>query len=247
MSETLTELRHPLAVCPLIARYDTAGFTEPTLLADMAQTLLRFIARHEAAVGELEEGMQFQFGWSVLTLQSWDDGLLVCEPDFSLDEPHTGLVDQVTLTLQVAVMQAWVNQRANMPARSCLFFEHLVVLEGALEVSDIVLVHGERTSPTHCGWQLTPRDPEVAGALADGQLYETPIWTLLGSRPHVLKALALPPGSIAVFQDDVLVLVRDEDNNVRCELDDPGPTWVLPEVEEAPAATGGWFDRFFRG
>lgn len=230
-------------------------------------------AVEDAAAAEswrLLDGVQVQFGWSLLTLRASDEGIVLCEPDFGAQAPFDSPREQVTVTAQLTAMQMHLNKRADLASSPCLCYETIMVLDGVLEVPEVLLVHGDRNSESHSGWMMMPRSKEVADALrAEGATgyYEMYAYELVACRPHLLKALALPPGSIVGFNGDAIEFVRDEENHDRLppSEDADEPTWVeieeaaedeppqddaltadVPLPVEAAPTQGGWLGRLFK-
>ena len=203
----------------LQAWYAFPDFTRPDLAEAVVDDLLAFVASREGLVEDLADGMAFRFGWSTITLQASEEGFVLCEPDFS---GGAGVVDHVSVTAQITAMQRWVNERARAPFAPCLYSDTLMMPEGALDADAVVLVRAPRMHEGHSGWMLSPREPIAAG------MQEVPTWMLLGHRPEILKALALPEGVIGAFEGGGLVSVRDLDNTDRWPPRNEGgePGWL---------------------
>lgn len=199
----MTKYTRPVGRATLVVQCSSA-------LAAQAEWLLDTIGAFAQEGKGLADGVRVQVGWSLLTLQQRDAGLVVCEPAFA-DDPASGLSEDLTTTLTVLAQQRDILARLGVTGQPAVFNEKIVLYRGALDVEHIYL---ERNAPTpgDSGWYIGPVEGGEADEDADpNDVYEAIlVYHLLRTRPSLLQVLALPPGYLVVFQGQQIEAVLDE-------------------------------------
>ncbi|MEQ1569552.1 MAG: tetratricopeptide repeat protein [Myxococcota bacterium] len=189
----------------VVARWFLGRHTRPEWLDDAARALVEGVA----ALPGLADGATVQWGWSLLTVREQGTDLVLCEPDFAA-APFDEIVWDVTFTLQTLVMHRLVLEHVEAEPSDCRMSDRIAVAPGALD-EEVVLLRrlSERTDDGDSGWLLT----------AEGGSTHEPIPLHTGHlarlRTGLIKALLLPPGTVARFEGEVLTHVFDPEGNDR--------------------------------
>ncbi|HEV7889719.1 MAG TPA: hypothetical protein VGP08_03725 [Pyrinomonadaceae bacterium] len=178
----------------------------------MAANVLDVFERLHANAPPLAPGTQVRFGWSLLRLAGDGGGLRVTEPDF-VRWPERRWAPTIDTTLSVQAEQVGLLRRLGVDGVDAYFDQAIILARGALARPDIFIRRTPSVSPEDSGWILATlddpealtRDENVEGVLIAG---------LVSRRPSLLQALALPPGFVALFSDEVLVKVFDASGRV---------------------------------
>lgn len=169
----------------------------------LADTVAGFDGRGRA----LGDGVTLEIGWTVFYLRGQPDGsLLVCEPDYGTD-PFKNVRADVTASLTVLVAQIDLLRAVNLTPEACRFDQKLIVRKGAL---DEPRIFANRLPPTKedSGWYIGPASG-IGGTPKAEELESMLLFELLGRRPHILFALALPTGYMVVWNGAAIERLLD--------------------------------------
>lgn len=173
-------------------------------LKPQAEALLDKLAELDAKGPPLHDGSVIDFGWSRLTLEAEDDGLVVCEPDF-VGDPKEGTSCVIAATLRISLRQAELLQRLGVEGLDARWDSTLAVQRGALANARIYLERMASENPGFSGWYIG--EVKDSGPVKREDLESIPVHRLYTERPELLDALALPPGWLVVFDGQVIEAV----------------------------------------
>jgi hypothetical protein len=178
--------------------------------ADLVPPVLNLLTALYEHGEPMTEGLALRWGWSELVLVREADGRLqVHEPDFG-DDPLESYRPDVTATLQVQAATRDVLARCGVEPHPVRFDELMVVAGDALAAPVLMAQRNKPSAPGDSGWYVGARPGFEEGRLAPRMVFE-----LLGSRPGLLPALALPAGwQVVLDGDDILRVVDDRDRDV---------------------------------
>lgn len=179
----------------------------------MAANVLDVFERLHAAAPPLADGTRVRFGWSLLRLEGdGGGGLRVTEPDF-VRWPERRWSTNIDTTLSVQAGQVGLLRRLDVDGVDAYFDQAIILARGALARPDIFMRRTPSASPEDSGWMLaTLDDPEALAR--DENVEGVLIAGLVSRRPTLLRALALPPGFVALFSGEELVKVFDASGRV---------------------------------
>jgi hypothetical protein len=179
-------------------------------MAEHVLDTLEQLARREP----MRAGLRVRFGWSQLTLIGTDGGdLTVCEPDFDRD-PLRDTRPRLETTLDVIAAQATFVRHTGLAPVDVFFDQYLVVARGALAASAVQLYRDPAARADDSGWSVTAQGSPPAEDAADAW-DGARVFTLLRSRPSLLRVLALPPGCVVVLEGDRVTDVLDSGGRKR--------------------------------
>jgi tetratricopeptide (TPR) repeat protein len=183
----------------LVARYFIARHSHPQMLDHAVARMLELAAECRTRPPGVKDGTRIQYGWTVITLRARGSELVLCEPDFARD-PQLHVREDVSFTAMSTVQ--WIASQAlvrDLPDGPQTTYLDLVrATPGALASPNVTLAR------TADDWEL-----RAAGDDAEAS-DELPLYHFARERPHLLKAIWLPAGWTAVFEDHRLTSVLDE-------------------------------------
>lgn len=197
----LITLESRKASIPITVRCDEAFDQQGRWLADL-------VASFDDRGPGLADGVTLQVGWSVLRLAVQGDGsLLVCEPDFA-GNALSAFRPEVSTTLSVLKAQVALAKQVGLDPKPSRYDDKVVIYKG---VFDMPAIYADRQPPKEgdSGWYIGPAEMNTSPGADD--LEAIRVYHLLTRRPHLMAALALPPGCIVAWNGTTIKAVFDPD------------------------------------
>ena len=148
-------------------------------------------------------------------MQADGDDLVVVEPDF-WGNPFQDRRPQLNHTLHVLKEQTALLQHLGIAGETTPYDSQVLIAKGCLGERDVYLEKKTPQNNQDSGWFIGSVDGEEA--LTEDDLDVIYVFELLRERPGLMKALALPVGSLVVFQGDALQAVFNaRGDNLLCK------------------------------
>jgi hypothetical protein len=176
-----------------------------------AETLLKLAAEADTQGQGLKDGAVIEFGWAPLRLRTDGRDLVLCEPDCEGDADK--FVPSVDRTLRVVAQQAALLHAVGVEGIAAKYDQGVVLKTGALQLSRIYMHRRDPVSRDDSGWYIGPADDAVPPDDAD--LDALQVYRLIGLRPQLLKAMALPYDYLVVFDEGEVEAILDEQGKLR--------------------------------
>lgn len=206
------ERRRPLEDgTTLVVRWYPAQHSNPEWLEDTADGLLETVAGCQSDDGPgLQDGVTIGYGWSLLTLRRVGDDRVICEPDFDR-HPLTRIAYDVSFTLQTLVMHDLTLAIVEESPTDCRCTDLMAVQHGQLMRRELTLTRVSATKEGFSGWVAGPTSREDIAQMLEREDYDMiPTAMLVQARPHLVKVLLLPAGSVVAFEGHAVTSVLDE-------------------------------------
>lgn len=175
------------------------------LFARQAEWLLDLLQRLDREQGGLRDGTNIELGWTMLLVRRGNGDLVVHAPDFDRD-PFRDTTDDLSLSFEIQVQQNEILQRLGLEGQAASFQDKIVAAKGVLTTRRIYLERASNPTRGDSGWYIGPVDNNKD----EPPLEAYYVFQLLKIRPSLLRALALPPGYLVVFEGDTIDAVLDE-------------------------------------
>jgi hypothetical protein len=156
----------------------------------------------------LRHGARIRFGWSFLILQEWAGEIVVCEPDYATN-PFTETREDVSVFLRVLASQTTLAQMLDVTPVEVSFQEKIIYSNGVFESGQL---YAERIQPSperqDSGWFFG----FTAGDNSQPNLRSGYVFELLKRKAILMQILVLPPGCIAILDDDLIKDIVGQDD-----------------------------------
>lgn len=154
-------------------------------------------------------------GWSYYFFEERDGYWQITAPDYRKD-PDKDKTDDLTIPLMVQNMQAETVNTSGVAVdkteKPVTFNDTMIVLKSALTAKNVYFNRTESEKEHDSGWYMglmgddkNEHDPDEYGWINTSEL--------LKIRPMALRVLAMPVGTLAVFEGDRLTALVDGNNN----------------------------------
>lgn len=182
-------------------------------LEEQARGLLDKIAELNERGPAIQDGTTIKFGWSLLTLISDADELVVWEPDFEKD-PHHDLVPQAEHTLRVLTEQMALLRSIGVEGTDADYLSQVVIAKGCLNADRIYLERTAVDAPKDSGWYIGEVESAEQEKVVE-DLETMYVYQIFQTRRPLMPVLALPPGYLVVFHGEMIqAIFNDEGSNV---------------------------------
>ena len=204
----------------LVVRWLPGRHTNPEFLEAAAESLLDTAAGLAERPPGLEDGVTISYGWAMLTVRHRGQDRILCEPAFSR-HPTLQLAYDITFSLQTLVMHDMLTAIVNVEPSACLCMDLVAVQRGALAEPRVVMTRIAERDDGVSGWVIGPSSAEgIERMLEDEDYVMVPSALLATERPHLIKALLMPPAHVVTFEGHAVTSIRDERGTERFGVED---------------------------
>lgn len=183
-----------------------------TANSELGASVLDKLSELHQAGPALHDGSRIQFGWSLLTLQTEDGALRVCEPDFYGAISNTQ--PSVNVTLEVLKAQIPVLRAVGEDGVDVRYDQVVTATQSCVQTPDLFLKRDAPQSGGDTGWFIGKLE-DLEAAQPPQEVESLCVFQLLRQRFALLQLLTLPPGYLAIMRGDRLAALLDKDLKLR--------------------------------
>ncbi len=183
-------------------------FADPSLEPEVARLFALFTDLANEQV-PLDRTTRLPVGWTTLSFALDGSRLIVEEPDYE-NQPETHTRQDISVSLATLARQRAVLEHAGVAGQPVNFDQHVLAVEGVLELDELFLLRVESPGGRMTGWRLSPTD----GIAEDAEIESLPVYAILAARPALLDAMLLPAGYMAFYSGDTLTTIVNERDEV---------------------------------
>ncbi|EDM74339.1 hypothetical protein PPSIR1_11948 [Plesiocystis pacifica SIR-1] len=168
---------------------------------------------------EISTRTRLPIGWTTLSFEApvaegpesalGTSTLVVREPDYD-GEPEDATRADISVSLATLARQRGVLERVGVAGEAINFDQHVMAIQGALDIEEVLLLRVVSPGGRLTGWRLAP----TAGISEEDELESLPVYAILQARPALLDAMLLPSGYMAYYSGDQLTTVLDGEDRV---------------------------------
>lgn len=184
-------------------------FADPSLSAEVDRLFLLFEDLQAEAV-EITPNTRLPIGWTTLTFTDDGEHLVVHEPDYDHADPESHTRPDISVSLATLARQRCVLEQVGVPGEAIEFDQHVLVIVGAIERDEVMLMRVESPGGRMTGWRLTPTE----GIAEADEIDSIPVYKVLRARPELLDVMLLPSGYLALYSGDQLTTIVNEADEV---------------------------------
>lgn len=157
------------------------------------------------------------FGWAMFFLdkrkdENGEEYYQVQTTDFHSD-PMRNRTDDVTEVLVVQNMQMDTNGVAKAKPEPTTFKDTILVLKEAMEAKDVYMNRSEKTKDGDSGWYFGLLNDKNEDNHKADEYITLRTHQLMKFRGEALRVLQMPVGTIAVFHENTMTALVDEQGN----------------------------------
>lgn len=184
-------------------------------LKNAAEAIIKTLAGISQKVNIFSNGFVMGFGWAYFFLdkreEDGEEYWVVQTTDYKKN-PMSDKTDNVTVSLLVQNMQVETVRTAKVKPEATTFKDTVLVLKKALEEKDVYMNRTKPEKEGDSGWYFgLLNDPNEENHQADEYIV-IPSYEFLKLRSEALRVLEMPFGTVAVFHENTLTALVDEND-----------------------------------
>lgn len=170
---------------------------------DLAGSLLDLL--DEIDEKKLVNNKKIQVGWSIYTLIENEDTICLTAPDYEKN-PFEDITEDMTYSLVILDIQTQTLKKCEVEGMLISFQDKIFISKGVLDKENIYLERTLEYGNGFSGWYIG----ELHGNEKELEIIYA--YELLKLRPSLIQVLVLPLGYMAVFENNEVEAIINEEN-----------------------------------